>query len=191
MEVFGMVPKPGTMFGVWWNKGLAKSSGLQQVAFCSSPAEYDGSGPIWFGFWSEESSLYGRFVISCGNVWRPTWLQGLNPWTHWWKQNALVRVGNSISLGWLYYISELFGTFNSATLRASSEAGVGYWSQLLHQRGVDVLALDLDPPRDQSKVHWCTARGWAGKKALGCRWCRWCICEDLVAWDLFLGDRSW
>lgn len=31
-------------------------------------------------------------------------------------------------------------------------AGVGYWSQLLHQSGVDVLALDLDPPRDQSKA---------------------------------------
>eukprot|EP00435_Cladocopium_sp_Y103_P005785 s3447_g1.t2 len=31
-------------------------------------------------------------------------------------------------------------------------AGVGYWSQLLHQGGVDVLALDLDPPRDQTKA---------------------------------------
>ena len=28
----------------------------------------------------------------------------------------------------------------------SSQAGMGYWSQLLRDRSVDVLALDLDPP---------------------------------------------
>ena len=184
MELFGMVPKPGTMFGVWWNKGLAKSSGLQQVALCSSPAVFSMGPVVWFGFRSvEESSLYGRFVISCGNV--AHLVARIEPTdenkTLWW--GLVIQ-----PLGSLYRASRNLGTFNSATLRASSEAGVGYWSQLLHQSGVDVLALDLDPPRDQSKVRWCTARGWAGKKALGCRWC---ICEDLVTWDLFLGDRSW
>ena len=107
------------------------------ILFISS-GFFDGSG----GFRSvEESSLYGRFVISCGNV--AHLVSRIEPTdenkTLWW--GLVIQ-----PLGSLYRASRNLGTFNSATLRASSEAGVGYWSQLLHQSGVDVLALDLDPP---------------------------------------------